>query len=219
MSPIIQPAHVSTFRSTMLHLISSLRARIPFLRFFHLSALISYFCSTINVISLFFVFSFFLSCTIAEQIFASAFHFAFASILHSVQCAASAFIFSSLFFIIAAAAVFVFFFSFSLTQWHISTDVVVFECSSSFSFQVFVFSCVVSFLSLLCLMHVGKSPSTFFELVPAAYFTCASVASLIFLCRCVHLTTRSLSFISASLSRLSTTHSRCDEFFDCHCSI
>ena len=31
-------------------------------------------------------------------------------------------------------------------------------------------------------MHAGKSPSTFFELFPAASFTCASVASLIFSC-------------------------------------
>ena len=186
MSPRFLTCLVSTFHSIMLHPICSLRARIPFLRFFHLSALLSlFFCRTINVTSLFF-FSILLSCRIAAQIFASALHFAFASILHSAQCAVSAFIFSSFVLFIVAAAVFAFFFRFSQTQWHISIDITVFESSSSFSFQVFVFSCCCLFFSSL--MLVRKSPSAFFELVPAASFTCASVASLTFLCRSVHLT-------------------------------
>ena len=134
----------------------------------------------------------------------------------SVCCFRFHFFFVVLF--IAAAAVFAFFFSFSQTQWHVSVNVVVFESSSSSSFQVFVFSCVVVVV-LFSLMHVGKSPSTFFELLPADSFTCASVASLVSLCCRVYLTTRSLPFIPASLSRLPTAHSRCDEFFDCHFSI
>ena len=115
---------------------------------------------------------------------------------------------------------FAFFFRFSQTQWHISIDVVVFESSSSSPFQVFVFFlCCHRGCLFLCLIHDGKSPSTFFELVPADSFTCASVASLNFLCRCVHLTTRSLCFVPANSSLLPTAHCRCDEFFDCHFSI
>ena len=59
MSPRFLTCLVSTFHSIILHPICGLRTRIPFLRFFHLSALISIFCSTINVTSLFFVFSLF----------------------------------------------------------------------------------------------------------------------------------------------------------------
>ena len=120
---------------------------------------------------------------------------------------------------IAAAAVFDLSFSFSQTQWHISIDVVVFESSSSFFLSGLRFFLCCHRCCLLCLLHVGKSPSTFFEFVPAASFTCASVVSLTFLCRCVHLTTRSLSFISSFLSHLSTAHSRCDEFFDVHLTL
>ena len=87
---------------------------------------------------------------------------------------------------VAAAAVFAFFFNFSC--------VVI----------------VVVFFYVSCMLEITVNC---FELVPAACFTCASVASLILLCCCVHLTTRSLSFISTFLSRLSTAHSRCDEFF------
>ena len=46
-----------------------------------------------------------------------------------------------------------------------------------------------------------------FELLPVPSFTCASVASLVSLSCRVHLTTRSLSSIPASLSRLSTAQS------------
>ena len=54
-------------------------------------------------------------------------------------------------------------FSFSQTQWHIFINIVVFESSSSSSFQVFVISCVVIVAVLFLkksLMQVGKSPST-----------------------------------------------------------
>ena len=124
-----------------------------FLQFFHSSALISFF-STKNG-------GFFSS--LAKQVFASACHFAFASILHVVRCAASAIIFFSV-LLVAAAAVFTFFIVSSQTQWHVSIDVVVSESPSSFSFQVFVFLGVSSLLSFWCLMHAGKSPSTFLNL-------------------------------------------------------
>ena len=106
---------------------------------------------------------------------------------------------------IAAAAVFAFFFGFlSDTVAHLSIDVVVFESSSSLSFQVFVFSCVVIVVVFFTSHACWKVTVNFLELVPAASFTCASVASLIFLCRCVHLITRSSSFISSfcPISRL-----------------
>ena len=81
-----------------------------------------------------------------------------------------------------------------------------------FSFQILIFFCVVIVVVFFTSYACWKVTVNFFELFPAASFTCASVASLIFLCCRVHLTTRSLFFISASLSRLSTAHSRCDEF-------
>ena len=53
MSPKFLTCLTSTFRSLILHHISSLQARRPFLQFFRLSALIScFFCSTINAMSL-----------------------------------------------------------------------------------------------------------------------------------------------------------------------
>ena len=50
------------------------------------------------------------------------------------------------------------------------------------------------------------------ELLPAASFTCTSVASLVSLCCRVDVTTRSLPFVPSSLSRLSTAHSRSEDF-------
>ena len=140
-SPRFLTCLVSTFRSIILHPICSLRARIPFLQFFPLSALISYFCSTINVTSLFFSLFFFPIDSPHKSFLPLSISLLLPSfILFSVLLPLS-FFFIVLF--IPAAAVFAFIFSFSLTQWHISVDVAVFESSSSFSFQVFVFSCVV----------------------------------------------------------------------------
>ena len=197
----------------MLHPICSLRARIPFLRFFHLNALISFFSSTVNVTLFLFFFP-------VESPHKSLLPLSILLLLPSFILLNVLLPLSFLFvvLVIAAAAVFAFFFRFSQTQCHISIDFAVFESSSSFSFQVFVFlvlSSLLSFLSHAC----WKVTVNFFELIPAASFTCASVASLISLCLCLHLTTRSLSFVSSFLSPLSTAHSRCDEFYGCHFSI
>ena len=121
-------ATASAFHSIILHPFGSLRARIPFLRFFHLSALMSYFCSTINVTSSFTVFHHFsfLSNRRTNLYFRSPFCFYRHCSFHCCCCRLC------------------FFFSFSQTQWHISINIVVFESSSSTSFHVFVFSsCVV----------------------------------------------------------------------------
>ena len=109
----------------MLHPICSLRARIPFLRLSHLSALASNFLEhDERNIFVFCFFIIFLSCRIDVQIFASAHHFAF--------------FFADI--IVAAAAVFAYFIDLSQTLWHISINIALFESSSSSSFQVFVFS-------------------------------------------------------------------------------
>ena len=109
----------------------------------------------------------------------------------------------------------------SQTQWHVSVDIVVFESSSSSSsFQAFVFFFALSsMLSFLCLMHAGKSPSTFLSLslpppslvfLLVCWFPCDAVCLL---------TSHSLTFFSSFQADLSTAHSRCDEFFYCHFSI
>ena len=69
---------------------------------------------------------------------------------------------------------------------------------------------------LSCLMQYGKSPSAClsFCLPPPSLFLLSS--PLVFLCFCVDTTTRSLPFFPASLSFLTTAHSRCDEFFANH---
>ena len=87
-----------------------------------------------------------------------------------------------------------------------------FESASSFSFQIFISS---RFVFVVVSSHHAcwKVSVNLFELLSAAPFTCASVASLVSLrCR-VYLTTRSLPFVPASVSRLSSAHNRCDEFF------
>ena len=76
----------------------------------------------------------------------------------------------------AAAAVFAFFIDFSQTQWHISIDVVLFESASSFSFQIFVFSRVVNVVVFFTSHACWKVTVDFFELFPAASFTCALCA-------------------------------------------
>ena len=65
------------------------------------------------------------------------------------------------------------------------------------------------------LMQNGKSPSVCWSLSATAFtFPCVvSLVFFVFLSFCVSVTTRSLPFIPASLSHLTTAHSRCDEFF------
>ena len=132
------------------------------------------------------------------------------SFLHAVRNAASArhSFFAVLF---AAAAVFVFFIETSQTQWHVSINIAMFESASSFSFQIFISSRFV-FIVFLASCMLGKSVNLF-ELLPAS-FTRAICRFLGFpVLSYVFLITRSLPFVPASLSRLSTAHSRCDEFF------
>ena len=129
MSPRFLTCLVSTFRSIILHPICCLQARVPYLRFFHLNALVSCFCSTINVTSLFFVFSLSLFFFPVESPHISLLplaFFAFASILHVVQCAASAFIVLCCSFCCCCCRL-CFFLQFSQRQWHISIDVVVLD--------------------------------------------------------------------------------------------
>ena len=158
MFPIFLLCLVSTFQSIILHPISSLRARIPTISsILSLECIDLFFCSTTNVTSLFFHHFSFLSNR--RIILASTHHFAVASILHSAQCAASAFIFS------LGCCRLCFCLQFSQTQWHISIDVVVFESSSSSSFQVFIFlvlflvSCMLESLHRLFLSLSLPPPS------------------------------------------------------------
>ena len=123
--------------------------------------------------------------------FASACHFASAIILHVVRNAASAH--HSFFVVLFAAAAFVFFIEASQTQWHVSINIAMFGSASSLSIQIFVFSRVV-FIVVVFTPHARwKVSVNLFELLPAASFTCAPVASLMSLCCRVYLTTRSLS--------------------------
>ena len=103
-------------------------------------------------------------------------------------------LFLAVFFAAAAAAVFAFFIDFSQTWWHVSIDVEMFESASPFPFRS---SFLLVMLSLLFFgSHAcWKVTVNFFELFPAASFTCACVAPLIFLFCCVHLFDCSQSFL------------------------
>ena len=124
----------------------------------------------------------------------------------------------SLLSLLLLAAVFVFFIEASQTQWYVSINIANIESASTFSFQIHIssrFVFIVVFTSHAC----PKVSVNLFEPLPAASFTCTPVVSMVSLCCRENVTTRSISFFPASLSHLSTAHSRCDEFFDCHVSI
>ena len=166
-----------------------------------------------NVVSFPFVFPlcwFFFSAVLPHRSLLAC-RFASAVILPAVRNAASA---HHLVFVVffAAAAAFVFFIEASQTQWQVSVNSAKFVSASSFSFQIFISSRFV-FLVVVFTPHANWGVSVnLFELLPAASFTCTSVTSLVSLCCRVDVTTRSLSFIPASLSHLSTAHSRSDDF-------
>ena len=107
-----------------------------------------FFCSTINVMSLIFVFPFQVFFFSIQSLHQSLLPLAILLLLPSFM------LFDVL--LCSVAAVFAFFFSFSQTQWHISIDVVVFESSSSISFQVFVLfelSSLLSFFEVSCMLE------------------------------------------------------------------
>ena len=123
-SPNFLPLLVSKSRSAKLHPICTLQDHVSFLRFAHLSSLISYFGSTIEVMSFSSVFALYLFSFIvfaAAQIFATAHRFA-----------------SAVSF--ADAAVLKFFIKASHTQWNVTVNISEFVSASSSSFRIFVFS-------------------------------------------------------------------------------
>ena len=195
MSPKFLTCVASTFRSSILHPISSLRARIPFLLFFHMSVLIP--CSFVArcVVSyfLFFTFLVFLFSFFATLIFATACHFASAVTLLFVRNAASA---SSFLHCSSCCCCLCFLhrnFAYTVARLHQHCNVRVYRL---LSFQILISSLFVFFVVVFSPHACWKVPTNLFELLPAAHFTCASVASLVSLRRCLHLTTRSPSFPS-----------------------
>ena len=126
-------------------------------------------------------------------------------------------IFSLLFFLLLLP--FVFFIEALQTQWHVSINIAMFESASSFSFQILISTQFVFFVVVFSPHACWKVSVKLLELSPAASFTCASVASLISMCCRMYFTTLRLSLTYSFLSRLSTAHSRCDEFFDCRFSV
>ena len=74
----------------------------------------------------------------------------------------------------------------------------------AFSFQTLISSRFVFIVVVFTPLACWTVSVNLFEFLPAASFTCASVASLVSLCCRV--------VIPASVSHLSTAHSRCDEF-------
>ena len=159
-----------------------------------------------NVTSLFVAFPLFsLSCRNATQIFASAHHSAFI-------------VFST--FIAAAAAAFAFFLGFfsdtvACLRRHCCIRVVLLLFLSGFRF----FFCVVLNASHFESRACWEVSVNIFEFVSAASFAGVSVCLLDSLCCCLSLTAHSLTFFSSFQADLSTAHSRCDDFFDCHFSI
>ena len=157
----------------------------------------------------------FLSCFAAAQIFATACRFASAVFLPDAQIVASAHLFVAVSFAAAAAAAFVLWIEASQTQRHVTVDGSKFESPSSSSFRMFVYS-HFSFV-------VSAFADCVFELLSANAFTCPFVVSLVFvfLCFCVDVTTRSLPFVPASLSHLTTDCSQslrrvfCQPFSTC----
>ena len=122
----------------------------------------SHFCSTINVVSLFFCFFIvFLSSRIAAQIFASA----LASILHSVQCATSAFIFLRCYFYCCCCCSLFFlqFFSDTMAHHHRRCSVWIFILLFPLGLR---FSCVVIVVVSLMSHACWKITVYFFWVCP-----------------------------------------------------
>ena len=163
---------VSTFHSIELRPICSLRARLPFLRFFHSSALTSYFLQY-NECNFF---CFFVSSSLfpVERPLAILFMtqcFVLLSVLLPLS-------FSSRFFPLLLLSSLLSFSVFPQTQRNISINGAMLESSSSFSSQVFHFLFRLHYCSTFS--HAcWKTTVNFHELVPASSFTSASFVTVI----------------------------------------
>ena len=161
--------------------------------FFHLSVL--FFCSTMNVMSLLFVFPtswFFISAVLSHRSLLPLVILLLLSFFLLSEALLPLTILSLMSFLLLLLL-----FSSSMLRVHNGTSPSTLQSLSlppPFSFQILISSRFVFIVVVFTHHACWKISVNLSELLPAASFTCTSVASLVSLCCRVDMTTRSLSF-------------------------